>query len=57
MKSMTGYALIKATIDGLPLSIEIKSYNSKYLEHKVKLKKDFIVDVPRIKIKLVHYFK
>jgi len=31
--------------------------NAKYLEHKVKLKKDFIVDVPRIKIKLVHYFK
>lgn len=37
MKSMTSYALIKETIDGLPLSIEIKSYNSKYLELGITL--------------------
>jgi len=34
---MTGYALIKEMIDGLPLSIEIKSYNSKYLELGITL--------------------
>lgn len=37
MKSMTGYALVKETVDGIPISLEIKSYNSKYLELNIVL--------------------
>lgn len=32
MKSMTGYALTEKTIDGAFISVEIKSYNSRYLD-------------------------
>ncbi len=36
MRSMTGYALTKEN-DGNPLSVEIKSYNSRYLELNITL--------------------
>lgn len=32
MKSMTGYALTEKTVDGAFISIEMKSYNAKYLD-------------------------
>jgi len=34
---MTCYAQVKETVDGIPISIEIKSYNSKYLELNIVL--------------------
>ena len=37
MKSMTGYALVEDTIENSFISVEIKSYNSKYLELDVTL--------------------
>ena len=37
MKSMTGYALVEDTIENSFVSVEIKSYNSKYLELDVSL--------------------
>ncbi len=37
MKSMTGYALVEDTIENSFISVEIKSYNSKYLELDVVL--------------------
>lgn len=37
MKSMTCYAQLKETVDGIPISVELKSYNSKYLELNIVL--------------------
>ena len=37
MRSMTGYALVEDTIENSFISVEIKSYNSKYLEVDVVL--------------------
>ncbi len=34
---MTCYAQVKETVDGIPISVEIKSYNSKYLELNIIL--------------------
>lgn len=34
---MTCYAHVKETVDGIPISVEIKSYNSKYLELNIVL--------------------
>ena len=37
MNSMTGYGYQEATEDGVFLSVEIKSYNSRYLDLAVNL--------------------
>ena len=37
MKSMTCYAHVRDTVDGIPISVEIKSYNAKYLELNIVL--------------------
>lgn len=42
IKSMTGYGSAKGTVDGLEISIELKSVNNRYLDTSVRLPRSFL---------------
>src|SRR5690606_12044747 len=41
VQSMTGYGALKAEVQGMRISVEIKSLNSKYLELNLKLPRQY----------------
>ena len=42
VKSMTGYGSAKGVVDGLEISIELKSVNNRYLDCAVKAPRSYI---------------
>ena len=42
IKSMTGYGSAKGTVEGLEISIELKSVNNRYLDTSVRLPRSFL---------------
>ena len=42
IKSMTGYGSAKGVVDGLEISIELKSVNNRYLDCSVRLPRSFL---------------
>ena len=42
IKSMTGYGGAKGTVDGLELSVELKSVNNRYLDTNIRLPRNFL---------------
>ena len=49
IKSMTGYGSAKGTVDGLEISIELKSVNNRYLDTSVRLPRSFLFAEEMIK--------
>ena len=41
IKSMTGYGGAKGTVEGLEISVELKSVNNKFLDAAVRMPRDF----------------
>ena len=42
IKSMTGYGIAKGTVDGMEITVELKSVNNKFLDTTVKLPRSFL---------------
>ena len=42
IKSMTGYGGAKGSVEGLSISVELKSVNNRYLDVSVKLPRSFL---------------
>ena len=42
IKSMTGYGSAKSTVDGLEITVELESVNSRYLDAAVRLPRNFL---------------
>jgi predicted metal-dependent peptidase len=42
IKSMTGYGSAKGVVDGLEISIELKSVNNRYLDASIRLPRSFL---------------
>ena len=42
IKSMTGYGSAKAVVDGLSVSVELKSVNNRFLDCSVRMPKSFL---------------
>ena len=42
IKSMTGYGSAKGTVEGIEVSVELKSVNNKFLDTSVRLPRSFI---------------
>ena len=42
IKSMTGYGSAKGTVEGLTISVELKSVNNRYLDTSVRLPRSFL---------------
>ena len=42
IKSMTGYGSAKGVVDGLEISVELKSVNNRYLDTSVRLPRSFL---------------
>ena len=42
IKSMTGYGSAKSTVDGLEITVELKSVNNRYLDAAVRLPRNFL---------------
>ena len=42
IKSMTGYGSAKGTVDGLEISVELKSVNNRYLDASVRMPRNFL---------------
>lgn len=42
IKSMTGYGCAKGTVDGLEITVELKSVNNKFLDTSVRMPRSFI---------------
>ena len=42
IKSMTGYGSAKGTVEGLPISVELKSVNNRYLDTSVRMPRSFL---------------
>ncbi len=42
IKSMTGYGSAKGSVEGLEISVELKSVNNRYLDTSVRLPRSFI---------------
>ena len=49
IKSMTGYGSAKATVEGLDISIELKSVNNRFLDSSVRLPRSFLFLEDKIK--------
>ena len=49
IKSMTGYGGAKGSVEGLELSVEVKSVNNRYLDTTVRLPRAFIFAEEAIK--------
>jgi uncharacterized protein (TIGR00255 family) len=49
IKSMTGYGSAKGVVDGLEISVELKSVNNRYLEASVRLPRSFLFAEEMIK--------
>ena len=49
IRSMTGYGCAKGSAAGLPLNVEIRSVNNRYLDLNVKLPKGFLFAEERVK--------
>ena len=49
IKSMTGYGSAKGVVDGLEISIELKSVNNRYLDTSVRLPRSFLFAEESIK--------
>ena len=49
IKSMTGYGSAKGVVDGLEISIELKSVNNRYLDASVRLPRSFLFAEEMIK--------
>ena len=52
VKSMTGYGSAKGVVDGLEISIELKSVNNRYLDTSVRLPRSFLFAEELIKSKV-----
>lgn len=52
IKSMTGYGCAKGIVDGLEVSIELKSVNNRYLDASVRLPRSFLFAEEAIKSKV-----
>ena len=53
IKSMTGYGSAKGTVDGLEISVELKSVNNKFLDASVRMPRSFLFAESAVK-SLVH---
>ena len=42
IKSMTGYGSAKGTVEGLTITVELKSVNNRYLDTSVRLPRSFL---------------
>ena len=42
IKSMTGYGGAKGSVEGLEISVELKSVNNRYLDTSVRLPRSFL---------------
>ena len=42
IKSMTGYGSAKGTVEGLQITVELKSVNNRYLDASVRLPRSFL---------------
>ena len=42
IKSMTGYGSAKGTVEGLQITVELKSVNNRYLDTSVRLPRSFL---------------
>ena len=49
IKSMTGYGSAKGTVEGLEISVELKSVNNRYLDTSVRLPRSFLFAEEMIK--------
>ena len=49
IKSMTGYGSAKGTVEGIEISVELKSVNNKFLDTSVRLPRNFIFAEEAIK--------
>lgn len=49
IKSMTGYGSAKGTVEGLEISVELKSVNNRYLDTSVRLPRSFIFSEDAVK--------
>ena len=52
IKSMTGYGSAKGVVDGLEISVELKSVNNRYLDCSVRLPRSFLFAEELIKSKV-----
>lgn len=52
IKSMTGYGSAKGTVDGLEISVELKSVNNRYLDTSIRLPRSFLFAEEPIKSKV-----
>ena len=52
IKSMTGYGSAKGTVEGLEISVELKSVNNRYLDTSVRLPRSFLFAEEMIKSKV-----
>ena len=49
IKSMTGYGSAKGTVDGLEITVELKSVNNRFLDCSVRLPRSFLFAEERVK--------
>ena len=49
IKSMTGYGSAKGTVEGLEITVELKSVNNRYLDTSVRLPRSFLFAEEAIK--------
>ena len=52
IKSMTGYGSAKGTVDGLEITVELKSVNNRYLDAAVRLPRSFLFAEELIKARV-----
>ena len=52
IKSMTGYGSAKAVVDGLEISVELKSVNNRYLDTSVRIPRSFLFAEEAIKSRI-----
>ena len=52
IKSMTGYGSAKGTVDGLEITVELKSVNNRYLDAAVRLPRNFLFAEELIKARV-----
>ena len=52
IKSMTGYGSAKGVVDGLEISVELKSVNNRYLDASVRLPRSFLFAEEMIKTRV-----
>ena len=49
IKSMTGYGSAKGTVEGIEVSVELKSVNNKFLDTSIRLPRSFLFAEETIK--------